>query len=67
MRGLAISFATLVILTPISVNSAETITYTYDAKGRVIKIVRAGTINNGRIKQYTHDKANNRKTVRSTG
>jgi hypothetical protein len=46
--------------------AAETITYTYDAKGRLIKVVRTGTVNNNVTTDYTHDKANNRKTVVTT-
>jgi hypothetical protein len=45
---------------------AETIIYTYDAKGRLIKVVRTGTVNNNVTTDYTHDKANNRKTVVTT-
>lgn len=47
--------------------SAETITYTYDAKGRVVKVQRTGTVNNGVTTDYTHDKANNRRSVKVTG
>jgi RHS Repeat len=48
-------------------HAAETITYNYDAKGRLVKVVRSGTVNNGVQTTYTHDKANNRKTVVVTG
>jgi hypothetical protein len=47
--------------------AGETITYSYDAKGRVVSVVRTGTVNNGVTTTYTHDKANNRKTVVVTG
>jgi hypothetical protein len=47
--------------------AAETITYTYDARGRLVKVVRTGTVNNNVQTVYTHDKANNRKTVVVTG
>jgi hypothetical protein len=40
--------------------AAETITYTYDAKGRLVKVVRTGTVNNNVTVEYTHDKADNR-------
>lgn len=46
--------------------ATETITYTYDAKGRLIRIVRTGTVNNNVTTEYTHDKANNRKTKVTT-
>lgn len=49
------------------VQAAETITYKYDAKGRVVKVERSGTVNNGVQTQYSHDKANNRKNVTATG
>ena len=39
---------------------------TYDAKGRLIRIVRTGTVNNNVTTEYTHDKANNRKTKVTT-
>ena len=40
--------------------AAETITYSYDGKGRVVKVVRTGTVNNNVTVEYTHDKADNR-------
>lgn len=43
--------------------SAETVTYTYDAKGRLIKVVRSGSVNNGLNTTYQHDKADNRQRV----
>jgi hypothetical protein len=48
-------------------SSAETVTYTYDAKGRLIRVVRTGTVNSNVTTEYTHDKANNRKSVVTTG
>jgi uncharacterized protein involved in exopolysaccharide biosynthesis len=47
--------------------AAETITYKYDAKGRLIEVKRTGTVNNNVQTNYTHDKANNRKSVVTTG
>lgn len=47
--------------------ASETITYSYDAKGRLIKVVHAGTVNNGVQTTYSHDKADNRKNVKTTG
>ncbi|MEG3156049.1 hypothetical protein [Sphingomonas sp. RB1R13] len=47
--------------------ATETITYTYDAKGRVRTVVRTGTANNGQSTTYTHDKADNRANVTTTG
>jgi YD repeat-containing protein len=50
-----------------SAHAAETLTYTYDAKGRLTKVVRTGSVNNNVQAQYTHDKANNRTTITVTG
>ncbi len=47
--------------------AAETINYTYDAKGRLVKVVHSGTVNNGIATDYDHDKADNRKKVKVTG
>ena len=47
--------------------AGETVTYRYDAKGRLVKVERLGTANNGVNTQYSHDKANNRKSVKTTG
>ena len=48
-------------------NAAETITYTYDAKGRLVKVVHTGTVNNNVQTEYNHDKADNRTNVKTTG
>ena len=47
--------------------AAETITYTYDAKGRLVKLVHTGTINNNVQTTYDHDKADNRTNVKTIG
>ena len=47
--------------------ASETVTYTYDAKGRLVKVERSGTVNNGVKAEYTHDKADNRRNVKVTG
>lgn len=50
-----------------AVNAAETITYKYDARGRVIEVKRTGTVNNNVTTSYTHDKADNRTNTTTTG
>ena len=47
--------------------AAETITYKYDAKGRLVEVKRTGTVNNNVTTTYSHDKADNRKNVTTTG
>ena len=46
--------------------AAETITYSYDPKGRLVKVVRTGTVNNNVTVEYEHDKADNRSRVKVT-
>ncbi len=48
-------------------DAAETITYKYDAKGRLVEVKRTGTVNNNVTTTYSHDKADNRKNVTTTG
>ena len=45
--------------------AAETITYRYDARGRLVKVERTGSVNNNVTTDYSHDKADNR-TKRET-
>lgn len=40
--------------------ASETITYSYDARGRLIQASHAGSVNNGVVIGYTIDKADNR-------
>ncbi|HMG47934.1 MAG TPA: hypothetical protein VK614_10795 [Allosphingosinicella sp.] len=43
--------------------ASETITYTYDARGRLVKVVRTGSVNNNVSATYSYDKADNRTNV----
>ncbi len=67
MRTSILIGLTLAAMITSSVQASETVTYTYDAKGRLVKVERSGTVNNGVKAEYTHDKANNRKNVKVTG
>jgi hypothetical protein len=40
--------------------ASETITHTYDARGRLVQVTRTGTVNNGVSASYLYDKADNR-------
>jgi YD repeat-containing protein len=42
--------------------AAETITYSYDARGRLVKAERTGSVNGNSVTNYTYDKADNRAT-----
>lgn len=46
--------------------AAETITYSYDARGRLVGVVRSGDVNDGAATTYVYDKADNRTNVTTT-
>ena len=46
---------------------SETVTYTYDAQGRVTKVVHSGSVNNGVTSDYEYDDADNRTRKKKTG
>lgn len=46
--------------------ASEMISYTYDAKGRLVKVARSGSVNNGVTTDYEHDRADNRSRVKVT-
>ncbi len=50
-----------------SLSASETVTYSYDAKGRLVKVERQGTENNGATTDYEHDDADNRTRAKTTG
>ncbi|MBB5718720.1 hypothetical protein FHR23_001643 [Stakelama sediminis] len=47
--------------------ASETITYHYDARGRLIQVEASGTVNNGVMANYSYDKADNRTNVKVNG
>jgi len=40
--------------------ASETVSYTYDARGRLTQVKHSGTVNNNVSATYGYDKANNR-------
>lgn len=48
-------------------HASETLTINYDARGRLIRVVHSGSVNNGVTVDYTHDTADNRTNVKTTG
>lgn len=60
---IGIALALLSLLNAVPAAASETITYSYDARGRLIKVVRSGTINNGATECYSYDRAENRANV----
>ena len=47
--------------------ASETITYTYDNRGRLVKVEHSGNVNNGVQSNYSYNKADNRTKVTTTG
>jgi YD repeat-containing protein len=60
MRRLLLSVSVIALMVPLGVNATETVTYTYDAQGRLVQSVISGTVNNGQSSSTTFDAANNR-------
>lgn len=56
----------LASLWPTVASSSETVSYEYDAKGRLVRVVRSGTVNNNVTVEYEHDKADNRTRAKTT-
>jgi YD repeat-containing protein len=63
----AFVFFPALLLLGAAAQASETISYTYDALGRLVAVGRAGTVNNGASAAYTYDPANNRTNVTVTG
>ena len=50
----------------IAAYAVETITYTYDSRGRLVKVERKGGVNNAVAADYRYDRAGNRTNVNVT-
>ena len=57
----------LLLVLGVAAYAAETITYTYDARGRLIRVAHSGSVNNNVVTNYVYDKADNRTTKTTTG
>jgi len=58
LAGLAVAAAAV---------AAETLSYSYDARGRLVKVQHSGSVNNGVVTNYSYDKADNRTLKNTTG
>jgi YD repeat-containing protein len=47
--------------------ATETITFGYDARGRLVKVEHNGSVNANVVTNYVYDKADNRTLKNSTG
>jgi len=66
MRRIALAGLAVGLICSTAASATETITYTYDARGRLIKVVHTGTVNNNVQACYQYDKADNRTNVKVT-
>ena len=66
-RLLFLNLSAIALVAPTLAQAAETITYSYDARGRLVQVARTGTVNNGVTTNYTIDKADNRTNKTTTG
>jgi hypothetical protein len=55
------------LMLPASAPAAETITYSYDARGRLVRAQSSGSVNNNVATNYVYDKADNRTNRTVTG
>jgi len=46
--------------------ASETITYSYDARGRLVQVKHSGSVNNNVTANYQYDKGDNRTNVNVT-
>jgi YD repeat-containing protein len=60
VRNLLIPVSVIALMIPSGINATETVTYSYDAQGRLVQSVISGTVNNGQTSSTTFDAANNR-------
>lgn len=58
-----LGLTTVALATTTAVIASETITYTYDARGRLVKVERSGTVNNNVSAEYKYDRGDNRTNV----
>ena len=63
----AVVLASVAGLLASSAMASETISYSYDALGRLVQVARSGAVNNGVSESYSYDPANNRTNVTVSG
>ncbi|HEV7659164.1 MAG TPA: hypothetical protein VGO55_04895 [Allosphingosinicella sp.] len=52
--------AALAVAAAAAALASETLTYSYDARGRLVRVDHKGSVNNNAIANYSYDKADNR-------
>jgi coenzyme F420-reducing hydrogenase delta subunit len=67
MRPIFQCAAVAAVLCSGAANAAETIVFKYDARGRLTRVERSGSVNNNVVTTYSVDKADNRTNKTITG
>lgn len=62
-RAIIAGMIIAVALSAISAGASEMVTYVYDARGRLVRVERSGTVNNNVSANYSYDKGDNRTNV----
>ncbi|WP_228244146.1 hypothetical protein [Porphyrobacter sp. GA68] len=65
--ALVVTGLALLSLSAPPAQASQTTTYTYDARGRLVKVERTGNPNSNARTEYRHDRAHNRTRVTTTG
>lgn len=66
MRDIALGVAAYLFAMS-AAHASETLTYVYDARGRLVTVAHSGTVNNGVSTTYSSDNADNRILLTTTG
>lgn len=67
MKKLLLLSAGLALCSAPAAYASDTITYTYDARGRLVQVEHSGGPNNGVKTEYEYDQANNRTRKKVSG
>ena len=66
-RRAAIALGAAMLTPAATAGASETITYRYDARGRLVEVQRSGTVNSRVTTTHTYDKADNRTNKTTSG
>lgn len=64
MIAIAVAGAALGVAAAVA---SETLTYSYDARGRLVRVEHKGNVNANVVSNYSYDKADNRTLRNTTG
>lgn len=62
-----VALAGLALAAAAAAAASETINYSYDARGRLVRVQHSGSVNPNVVTNYSYDKADNRTLKNTTG